>query len=267
MFLDQPAIHDVLVEYITPKHNLHIVNANLLEIYGSSFFRSQRHKRSFEGFVIFPAHMSTIGRKVTSLIEQECFAIDLSCLNCFDQIVYSGDRLSQSIQSNGVFATIKPFILPCVQKIYIDCHWLGYIVATLTADNKWIVKPMYDQHDDQRENTPFDFEAYEEELGFYLTDWLNLKEVHLFKPFRDDLFQNCLYAHTKRIVDGLKANMTNSHHLKIQEICNDGLSEIEGIKKSLLFLKNVDTRPRQSSRNLIVDFSAHLHLEDHGSSE
>ena len=70
MFLDQPAIHDVLVEYIGPKHNLHLVNASFLRIYGSPFIRTHSHQ-SFQGFVIFPSHMSTIENKVTRLIEQE----------------------------------------------------------------------------------------------------------------------------------------------------------------------------------------------------
>ena len=37
--LGQPAIHDVLADYIGPKHNLHIVNTNLRNIYGSPFFK------------------------------------------------------------------------------------------------------------------------------------------------------------------------------------------------------------------------------------
>ena len=147
------------------------------------------------------------------------------------------------LQSNCIFATIKPFILPCVEKIYIDCHWLGYIVTTPTVDDKWMVKPMYGKCEGKSlsEKTPFDFEAYEEELSFYLTGWSNLKEVHLFKPFRNDPFQNFLYARTKCIVDGLKASVANCHHIKVQEICNDGLGELESIKRSLLFLRNVDT--------------------------
>lgn len=235
--LDQPGIHDALVEYIGPKHNLHLVSASLFKIYGSPFYRTQHCHKSYEGFVVFPAHMSTIRNKVTSLIEQECFGIDISCFDCFEQIVYTEESRSRSAD---IFTTLKAFILPCVERIYIDCHWLGYIVTTPTADGNWILNPMYEKCD-LRRNTQFDFEAYGEELDLYLTSWPNLKEVHLFKPFRDHLFLKCLYAHTKRIVDGFKTRLVNPHHLSIVEKkCNGGV--IESIEESLLFLRNVDTR-------------------------
>lgn len=241
MFLDQPAIHDVLADYIGPKHNLHTVNASLRNIYGSPFFQTQGRHKGYEGFVVLPAHMSTIKNKLTSLIARECFAIDISCFHCFEQIVYSEEN---RLQSAGMFTTVKPSILPCVQRIYIDCHWLGYVVTTYTTGGNWIINPIYEKRETEclRRNTPFDFDAYEAELNLYLTGWSNLKEVHLFKPYRDDPFLRCLYARTKRIVDGVKARSANPHHLKIEEVCNEGLNEIESIENSFLFLKNVDTR-------------------------
>lgn len=239
MFLDQPAIHDVLADYIGPKHNLHIVNANLRNIYGSPFFQTQGRHKGHEGYVVLPSHVSKFSNKVTSLIAQECFAIDMSRLDCFERVVYSEEDRSRSA---GMFTAVKPSILPCVERIYIDCHWLGYIVTTHTADGNWTINPMYEKWECPRIDALFDFEAYDAELNLYLTGWSNLKEVHLFKPYRNDLFLKCLYARTKRIVDEVKARSANPHHLKIEEICNEGLNEIESIENSFLFLKNVDTR-------------------------
>lgn len=237
MFLDEPAIHDVLAEYIGPKHNLDTVNKTLREIYGSAFFRKQSRHKAYKGFLLFPTHKSKFRNKVKSLIEQEGFAIQLSCLDCFEKIVYTDE---DRFQSNRMFASVKRFILPCVEKIYIDCHWLGYVVTTPTADGNWVINPMFEKR--EKEKWVFSFEAYEEELNLYLTGWSNLKEVHLFRPYKNDPFLKCLYARTKRIVDGLKAKAANPHHLKVEETCSSGMSEIESIENSLLFLGNVDTR-------------------------
>ena len=171
-------------------------------------------------------------------MKRENFAIDISCLHCLERAVYSEEMCSQT---NATFENLKPSMLACVREIYLDCHWPGYLVATPTAkSDDWILNPVY--QNGQQKNTPFDFNAYERELNIYLTDWPNLKKIHLFQPFRNNLFLKCLYARTKCLVDKIKEGLPNPHHLTIVEIGNDDLSEIECIENSLLFLRNVDSR-------------------------
>lgn len=238
MCLDQVAVHDVLVQYISPRHNLHAVCKSFYQLYASSFFRNQSHYKGYSGFVNLPTHINTFGGKLTSLIRQESFAIDISCFDCFDRIVYSRE---DCLQTQDKFVKIKRWILACVQRIYIDCHWVGYVATTQAENGDWIINPIY-QKKCLRRNVPFDFDVYEQELNLYLVDWSNLKEVHLFKPCTNNNFLMCLYARTKSVLDKVKARMANPHHLTIVEIGNEGLSTIECIENSLLFLKNVDSR-------------------------
>lgn len=237
MFFDQPSIHDALVQYISPKDNLHAVCKCLHELYRSCLF-FLKVRKGYSGFISFPAHKSTIGSKLRSLITQESFVIDLSCLSCFEQIVYAKES---RLETQDMFAKMKQSIQACTQQIYIDCHWVGYIATTPAKNGEWIVNPLY-QKDSLRTNVAFDFDLYEQELNLYLTDWPNLKELHLFQPYRRNMFLQCLYARTKCVIDRLKVRLANPHHLKIIEVSNEGLDEIECIENSLRFLRNVDSR-------------------------
>ena len=239
MYFDLPAIHDALQNYIGPKHNLHAVCKSLMELYDSSFFRIQTRYNGYSGFVRLPAHKTNLRNKVTSIMKQENFAIDISCLRCLERAVYSDEDMRS--QTNATFEILKRSMLACVCEIYLDCHWAGYLVATPTAKSRdWILSPVY--RNEQQKSTPFDFNAYERELNIYLTDWPNLKKIYLFQPYKNNLFLKCLYARTRSIVDKIKKGRPNPHHLTIVEIGSDGLSEIECIENSLLFMRNVDSR-------------------------
>ena len=114
MYFDLPAIHDTLERYIGPKHNLHAVCKSFKELYDSSFFRNQSRYKGYSGFVSLPAHNTTLRSKLTSIIKQENFAIDISCLHCLECAVYSEHM---RLQTNAIFA-----------KLVVNCahHWHGF---------------------------------------------------------------------------------------------------------------------------------------------
>ena len=231
---DEPAIYDALVQYITPRSNLHAVSKALNNIYRCSLLLTLYRLKEYNGILSLPAHKSTIHMKTKSIIRKGWFAIDISHFLCFERVVYTEEYLIYS----DAFAKMKPSILPCVEQIYIDCHWVGYLTARFTSEHGWVMNPIYPKNQ-LKKNVPFDPQVYERELEVYLMDWPNLKEVHLFKPWRDS-FSIWLYSLTKRIVSNMKANMANPHHLNMIEVYNNSTarSECERVRDSLQFIEH-----------------------------
>lgn len=232
-FFENPEVHDALQQYISPKHNLHAVCTGFRKLY-TTFDLSG--VRCYKGYITLPEYSSDVlQRKLASLVQKEAFAINLSELTCFRRIVYN----SSSSKTDLEFAQAKESMSACVEQIYIDCHWVGYV--HVRHKDRWIVNPIY-RKEHLSSETPFDFDVYKQELLLYLAGWANLKEVCLFGPFAKRPFLKCLFKYTWQAVQELREALPNPHHLKVMKVDNVGLKEIDGIANLLQFLKNVDSR-------------------------
>lgn len=232
-------VRDALQPYLGSKHALRCVCSELHAAYSGRdqtlFALKDPPYRAY--FLTLPTHPQRLDGVILGMMRKGVFLIELSDVSCFYEVVYGAEQ--DRLESVERFFTLKSHIAACVETIYIDCHWIGYVNATTRPDGLWSLKPMYT---DGTGDAAFDFRAFNNELSVYLQGWTNLKEVILFAPLvkqtKRATFMSFLYAETKRVVTDMKKVLDNPHHVKVIEVLNEGLEEIEYTRRALAFHEN-----------------------------
>ena len=174
---------------------------------------------------------------ISGILKKGVFLVDLAEMSCFYEVVYGEepDRRAGAAQ----FKALKPGIAACVETIFIDCHWIGYVSVATRPDGSWSVKPLYKT---DTGDAPFDFCAFQNELSRYLKGWVNLKTVFLLAPLRDSTehaaFSALLYEETKRAVASMRRELENPHHLEVIEVLNGDQDIHEYTQRALAFYEN-----------------------------
>ena len=174
---------------------------------------------------------------VAGILRKGVFLVDLAEMSCFYEVVYGEEPDRRA--SAARFKALMPDIAACVETIFIDCHWIGYVSVSTRPDGSWSVKPAYRA---DTSDAPFDFCAFQNELSGYLKGWVNLKTVFLLAPLRDSnersTFSAVLYEETKRAVASMKRELENPHHLEVIEVLNGDQDVHEYTRMALAFYEN-----------------------------
>ena len=188
-------------------------------------------------FVTLPSHATKLDGVVLGILRKGIFLVDLAEMSCFYEVVYGEEPDRRA--SAARFKALMPGIAACVETIFIDCHWIGYVNVSTRPDGSWNVKPAY------RADTcdaPFDFRAFQNELYGYLKGWVNLKTIFLLAPLRDSTeratFSAVLYEETKRAVESMKRELENPHHLEVIQVLNVYQDVHEYTRRALAFYEN-----------------------------
>lgn len=232
---NHPAVRDALQSYLCSRHALRYASSELYAAYNAPpITLSIPHKVHF---ITLPCHFTKLDGVISGILRKGVFLVDLAEMNCFYEVVYGEepDRLAGKAR----FEALRPGIAACVETIFIDCHWIGYVSVSTCCDGSWSVKPSYGA---DTGDAPFDFCAFQNELSRYLKGWVNLKTVFLLAPRRDSTergtFSALLYGEAKRAVAGMKRELDNPHHLKVIEVRNGDLDIQEYTRKALAFREN-----------------------------
>lgn len=185
-------------------------------------------------FITLPTHPKKLDAVILGILRKGLFLLEISEMSCFYEVVYGVEQDRRDTAER--FLTLKPHIAACVQTVYIDCHWIGYVAVTTRPDGLWKVKPVYKA--DDTGDAPFDFCAFRKEVHLYLEGWTNLKHIVLLKPEANQTFLSVLYAETKRVVTDFKKTLHNPHHVRVSEVLNDGVTGIDYTRRALAFYEN-----------------------------
>lgn len=185
-------------------------------------------------FITLPTNEKRFDGVILGIMRKGRFLLDLADVQCFYEVVYGVEHPRRDTAER--FAMLKPFFAACVETVYIDCHWIGYVTVTTSSDGSWKLMPMYGNG--LCRSRPFDFGTFRKEIRVHLEGWTNLKRVVLFAPRPKRAFLSALYAETKRVVTDFKDTLPNPHHVRVVEVLNDGVDGIEYTQKALAFYEN-----------------------------
>ena len=160
------ALRDALQPYLGKKHALRGTCSELRCAYcGPSPMILKLKDPCYRAyFITLPTHPKKLDAVILGIMRKGLFLLEISEMSCFYEVVYGVEQDRRDTAKR--LLTLKPHIAACVQTIYIDCHWIGYVAVTTRPDGLWKVKPVYKA--DDTDDAPFDFCAFRKEVHVHL---------------------------------------------------------------------------------------------------
>lgn len=227
-------LRDPLLPYLGSQHALRCTSSELRAAYdyGGLFTRLQG---AGSEFITLPSNLNRLDAVLAGIMRKGLFLMELADLRCFYEVVYGAEEDRRAAAAR--FQTLQPHVAACVETVFIDCHWIGYVSASRRDDDLWMVSSTYGN---DVTCAPFDRRAFRDEICAHLRGWTNLQQIVLYAPRQTatSTFLSVVYEETKRAVATIKLELDNPHHVKIIEVRNDGIGDTEYARRSIAFFEN-----------------------------